>query len=67
MHIFKPSKIIERQLMNAKSEKEIQTVYRDISLAAAESKDFRNKYFSNLQKQGFNSMYDGGGYVRKRG
>lgn len=60
MHIFKPSGIIEKQLNNCKSDKEIANVYRDISLAAATSPSFREKYFSKLQRQGFNAMYDGG-------
>lgn len=60
MHIFKPSGIIEMQLDRAKSDKEISKVYRDISLAAAISSDFREKYFSKLKNEGFNSMMDGG-------
>lgn len=60
MHIFKPSGIIEKQLNSCKSDKEIANVYRDISLAAATSPSFREKYFSKLQAHGFNAMYDGG-------
>lgn len=60
MHIFKPSGIIEKELNGAKTEKDIEKIYRDISLAAAESPEFRKKYFSKLQSYGFNSMYDGG-------
>lgn len=60
MHIFKPSPIIKKELESAKSEKEVAKIYRDISLAAATSSDFRNKYFSRLQSQGYSAMYDGG-------
>lgn len=60
MHIFKPSGVIERQLKAAKTEKEVARIYRDISLAAAISSDFREQYFSKLKSQGFNSMMDGG-------
>ena len=60
MHIFKPSALIEKQLNNCKSEKDIAKVYRDISLAAAVSPEFRKKYFSRLQSHGFSAMYDGG-------
>lgn len=60
MHVFKPSGLIEKQLADCKSEKDLAKVYRDISLAAAISPEFRKKYFSRLQAQGFNAMYDGG-------
>lgn len=60
MHIFKPSPIIKKQLESAKTEKEVARIYRDISLAAAESSDFREKYFSRLQSQGYSAMFDGG-------